>query len=138
MKKNYAFAQKNVCMPEVCFKSILPAKNIFLKRLSLFFVCFTLLTGLQNKLFADVTLTTSPVAAGDFNQGTNNNIIYTAQMTVTTPAVAVNNIQFTLGGTHDADDIATVSVYFNASSPAFARSTLLGSAPATFAAPHTY
>jgi hypothetical protein len=107
-------------------------KNILL------LVFFFLILGAGNKLYADVTITSSPVAAGDINQGTNNNVIYIAQMDVTTTAVTVNNIQFTLSGSFDNNDLNTVLVYFNGSSPVFAGSNFLGSAVATFAAPHTF
>ncbi|MEO6732587.1 MAG: T9SS type A sorting domain-containing protein, partial [Ferruginibacter sp.] len=94
--------------------------------------------GIQTIQAADITLNTSPVATSNFTPGSNNNIVYVTQMTVATEPVVVNNIQFTLSGTHDANDLTTVLVYFNATSPVFAGSTFLGSAVATFAAPHAY
>ncbi|MEO6731079.1 MAG: hypothetical protein ABIN01_07665, partial [Ferruginibacter sp.] len=119
-------------------QSVFNKRNIPFQKLTAFLLCFTLITSLNNKLYADVTLTTPAVAAANINQGTNNNIVYIAQMSVTTTAVTVNNIQFTLDGTHDANDLANVLVYFNATSPVFAGSSFLGSAVATFAAPHSY
>ncbi len=94
--------------------------------------------GLQTIQAADVTLTTSPVAAATLFQGTNTNIIYTAKMSVSTADVSVNNIQFTLSGNHDADDLTFVSVYFNPSTPTISGASFLGQATANFAAPHTY
>ncbi|MEP6584184.1 MAG: T9SS type A sorting domain-containing protein, partial [Ginsengibacter sp.] len=94
--------------------------------------------GIQTIQAADITLSTIPVSTNTFPLGTNNNIVYVAQMSVATEPVTVNNIQFTLGGTHDANDLATVLVYFNGTSPTFSGSSFLGSGVATFAAPHTY
>ncbi|MEP6556398.1 MAG: hypothetical protein ABJB11_22785, partial [Ferruginibacter sp.] len=119
---------KNTCIQKI----------IMGKRLVSFLLTFLLLTSTGNQLFADVTVTSSPLAAANINQGTNSNVIYIAQASVTTTGVVVNNVQFTLSGTHDANDLSTVLVYFNAVSPVFAGSTFLGSAVATFAGPHTY
>ena len=60
-------------------------------------------------------------------------------MDVTVSAVTVNNLQFTFTGTHDANDLTTLSIYFNPTAPTIAGS-VGGSnvATATFAAPHTY
>ncbi|CAN5137736.1 hypothetical protein BH11BAC6_BH11BAC6_00360 [soil metagenome] len=87
---------------------------------------------------ADITLTTSPVAAGNIVQGTNTNIIYIAKMAVQTSAVTVNNIQFTLTGTQDNDDFSNVYVYFNATAPVISGASYVGSSAANFAAPHDY
>ena len=87
---------------------------------------------------ADVTLTTSAVTAASINQGTNTNVVYITKMDVTTEPVTANNIQFTLSGDHDNDDLSTVSVYFNATSPVISGASFIGSAAATFAAPHLY
>ena len=59
-------------------------------------------------------------------------------MDVSTANVSVNNIQFTLSGSHDADDLTTANVYFNASAPVLAGASYLGNTAATFAAPHAY
>ena len=117
-----------------------PAKTKKTYRLLILFLlpALLLVTGVTNKLYADVTLASSAVPAADINQGTNSNIIYIAHMSVTTTAVTVNNIQFSLGGTYDNNDLETVLVYFNGTSPNFAGSSFLGSAVATFAAPHSY
>ncbi len=87
---------------------------------------------------ADVTVTSLPVADGVIAQGSSANIVYVAQMQVATQPVTVNNISIPLLGTHDADDLGYVSVYFNASSPVVAGAAYLGQLPVTFAAPHTY
>src|SRR5207344_980131 len=51
----------------------------------------------------------------------------------------VNNIQLTLTGTHDNNDLTKLNVYFNASAPTVSGASLLAvNIPATFAAPHTY
>ncbi|MEJ7586948.1 MAG: T9SS type A sorting domain-containing protein, partial [Ferruginibacter sp.] len=94
--------------------------------------------GVQTIQAADIILSTSPVPTSTFTPGSNNNVVYIAQMTVATQPVVVNNIQFAFTGTHDVNDLETVLVYFNAASPVFAGSTFIGSAVATFAAPHTY
>jgi hypothetical protein len=92
----------------------------------------------NNKLYADVTLTTSSSAAANINQGSGNNIIYVTQMSVTSEAVVVNNIQFTLNGTLDANDLTTVSIYFNANTPTISGSTLLNSTSGAFTSGHAY
>ena len=89
-------------------------------------------------LRAAVTLTTPAVAAANIYQGTTNNIVYAVKMDVTVSAVTVNNIQFTLSGNHDANDLTSVNVYFNASAVSLSGASYLGNAVATFAAPNTY
>ena len=120
------------------FLEIFRKRNFMFQKTAMLFLSCILLAGMSNKLYADVDVTTSAVAAGSINQGTNNNVIYIARMDVTVSAVTVNNVQFTLSGTHDANDLSTVLVYFNSTNPVFAGSSFLGSATATFAAPHTY
>ena len=56
-------------------------------------------------------------------------------MDVAAESVTVNNIQFTLSGNHDANDLTTVYVYFNATSPIISGASNLGSTPAAFAGP---
>jgi hypothetical protein len=86
-----------------------------------------------------VTISTSPVAASNIAQGSSNNIVYIAKMDVTILPVTVNSIQFTLGGTHDNNDLTVLHVYFNATTPTVAGATfVVANVPATFAAPHTY
>ncbi|MEJ7587038.1 MAG: hypothetical protein WKI04_05705, partial [Ferruginibacter sp.] len=138
MKKLYTLIPGSFCFESTnLFRSLIVKRTISFKKFLAFLFSLALLTG-SYTLYADVTLTTSPVPAANLNQGTNNNIVYIAQMSVTTPAVTVNNIQFTLGGTHDANDLETVLVYFNGASAVFPGSTFIGSAVATFVAPHTY
>ncbi|MEO5647620.1 MAG: T9SS type A sorting domain-containing protein, partial [Chitinophagaceae bacterium] len=50
----------------------------------------------------------------------------------------VNNIQFTLSGTHDANDLTQVRVYYNPTAPTTSGASFLAIVPATFAAPHVY
>ncbi|MEP6712803.1 MAG: T9SS type A sorting domain-containing protein [Ferruginibacter sp.] len=99
-----------------------------------------LLVGFQTniKAAADVTLTTIAVPAANLTQGSATNVLYIAKMDVTTQAVTVNNVQVTLSGTHDADDLGFLRVYFNATAPSLTGSTLLNFVSANFAAPHTY
>ena len=86
-----------------------------------------------------VTLTTPSIAAANIDQGTSNNIVYAVLMKVSSAgAVTVNNIQFTLSGTEDNNDLTTLAVYFNANAVSISGATFLGSATATFAAPHVY
>jgi hypothetical protein len=96
------------------------------------------IAGTQTILAAAVTLTTSALAASNVAQGTNNNIVYAVKMDVTSLPVNVNSIQFTLTGTHDANDLTIVSFYHNPTTASLTGATLLNSAAATFAAPHTY
>ncbi|MFZ1798967.1 MAG: T9SS type A sorting domain-containing protein [Chitinophagaceae bacterium] len=87
---------------------------------------------------ADITLTSATIAAGNVGQGSTYNVLYAAKMKVLTEPVSVNNINFTLTGNHDNNDLTYVYIYFNASSPVISGATYLGNAVATFAAPHTY
>ena len=59
-------------------------------------------------------------------------------MDVATANVTVNNIQFTLSGNHDANDLTYVNVYFNASAATMTGASYLGNTVATFAGPHAY
>jgi glutaredoxin len=94
--------------------------------------------GVQTIQAADVTLGTSAVAAGNIVKGSTSNIVYVTTMNVATMPVTVNNIQFTLSGTQDADDLTNVYVYFNATSPVISGASYLGNSLANFAAPHAY
>ena len=95
------------------------------------------LAGVQTIQAADVTLTTSTMAAGNINQGTTSNIIYVTKIDAAVEPVSVNNISFKLNGTFDATDLATVTIYFNPSSPTVGGS-FLGSTSAAFASGHAY
>ena len=88
--------------------------------------------------FADVTLSTSAIAAGNMPQGTNNSVVYIVKMDVTLTSVNVNSIQFTLTGTHDNNDINNVNIFYNASAPSLTGASQVGVTPGLFAAPHTY
>ncbi|MEP7231797.1 MAG: T9SS type A sorting domain-containing protein [Ginsengibacter sp.] len=139
MKKFYptpsgAFHLKNAFV----FLHILKLRKQSLQKLVVLFFGYFFLTSFNNQVYADVDLTTSTLAAANLNQGTNNNIVYVAKMAVTISAVTVNNIQFTLGGTYDANDLPLVTIYFNATAATVAGSSFLGNTAATFAAPHTY
>jgi hypothetical protein len=94
--------------------------------------------GIQTILAAGVTLTTSPTAASNISQGSTNNIVYAVKMDVASLPVIVNSIQFTLTGTHDANDLTVVSFYYNATAPSLTGASLLNNVAATFAAPHVY
>jgi hypothetical protein len=94
--------------------------------------------GLQTIQAAEVTLSSVAVSAGNIARGSNNNIIYITKMDVSAMnSVLVNNIQYTLSGTHDADDLTVTTVYYN-STPSITGASYLGQATATFAAPHVY
>jgi len=95
-------------------------------------------TGIQTILGAGITLTTSAVTAANITQGSSNNIVYAVKMDVTSSPVTVNNIQFTLTGTHDNNDLTNVVVWFNASAPTVSGATPLVNVSGLFAAPHTY
>ena len=96
------------------------------------------IAGTQTILGAGVTLTSSPVAATNIAQGTNNNIAYIVKMDVVSLPVSVNSIQFTLTGTHDNNDLTTAGIWFNPSAPSLSGATPLTSVSGLFAAPHTY
>ena len=85
-----------------------------------------------------VTLTSSHVDAASLNQGSTNNIIYVVKMKVTVSAVTINNVQFTLSGTHDDNDMSGVYVYYNAAAPVISGASYLGGTTTLFNAPHTY
>ncbi len=87
---------------------------------------------------ADITLTTSAVASGNILQGSSNNIIYATLIEVATQPVTVNNIQFTLSGTHDNNDLTNAAIYFNATAPNLTGASFLNSTATAFDAPHLY
>ena len=84
------------------------------------------------------TLTSSHVDAASLNQGSTNNVVYVVKMKVTVSAVTINNIQFTLSGTHSATDMSGVYVYYNAAAPVISGASYLGGTTTVFNAPHTY
>jgi hypothetical protein len=94
--------------------------------------------GLKTIEAADVTVTSQAVPAADVTQGSEVNVLYIAQMSVSEQSVTVNNVQINLSGTHDANDLGFLRVYYNASSPTIAGATLVNYLTANFAAPHTY
>jgi hypothetical protein len=88
---------------------------------------------------ADVAYSTVTVPAANVTQGSTNNIVYIVKADVTAQPATFNYIQFTLSGTHDADDLTTMNVYFNPATPTVSGgSTMAVNVPATFAAPHAY
>ncbi len=87
---------------------------------------------------ADITLTSAALTAADINQGTTYNVVYATKMKVVTEPVSVSQINFTLLGTHDNNDLTYAYVYYNATSPVISGATYLGNAAATYAGPHTY
>ena len=104
-----------------------------------FFSSLLLLALLPAKGFTqNITLTTSPIAASNIAQGTSFNSVYVVKMDVTVLPVTVNSLQFTLSGTHDADDLSTITIWFNAAAPTVAGATALVNLSGLFAAPHIY
>ncbi|MBP9882828.1 MAG: T9SS type A sorting domain-containing protein, partial [Chitinophagales bacterium] len=87
---------------------------------------------------ADLIYTTSTISSGNILQGSSNNIVYATLMEVATMPVTVNNITFTLSGTHDNNDLTSAAIYFNATAPNLTGASFLNSISATFAAPHLY
>ncbi len=138
MKKIYPF--QNNLQPKTFFPLAVFFKRIFFRfqKLGILFLGLIFIS-ISNRSYGDVTLTTFTVAAGNVSQGSNNNVVYVVKMDVTVSAVTVNNLQFTFTGSHDANDLTTLSIYFNPTAPTIAGS-VGGSnvAAATFAAPHTY
>ena len=86
----------------------------------------------------NITLTTSPVVASNIAQGSAFNTVYIVKMDVAVLPVTVNSLQFTLTGTHDNDDLITVTTWFNASAPTISGASGLENLSGLFAAPHTY
>ena len=104
-----------------------------------FFSSLLLAVLLTTKAFSqDVTLTTSPIAVSNISQGTTFNPVYIVKMDVATLAATVNSLQFTLTGTHDANDLTTITTWFNASAPTVAGASALENLSGLFAAPHTF
>ncbi|MEP7108975.1 MAG: hypothetical protein ABI760_13365, partial [Ferruginibacter sp.] len=60
-----------------------------------------------------VTITSVAVPASSFTQGSDINVLYIARMSVSTDPVTVSNVQLTLSGTHDGNDLGFLRVYFN-------------------------
>jgi len=87
---------------------------------------------------ADVTLTSSAVTAGHILLGSTGNIVYALKASVKTEPLTVTNMQFKLDGTHDADDLTAIYLYYNASAPVISGATYLGGTTTLYAAGHTY
>ncbi len=94
--------------------------------------------GTQTIMAPDITLSSSTVAAGNIARSSSSNIVYALKADVTVANVNITNIQYTLSGSHDADDLSYTSVYFNPTSPVIAGASYLGQVPAGFAGPHSY
>ena len=86
----------------------------------------------------NITLTTSPVAASNIARGSAFNIVYIVKMDVAVLPVTVNSLQFTLTGTHDNNDLTTVTTWFNPYAPSLSGASGLENLSGLFAAPHTY
>ena len=93
--------------------------------------------GLQTIQAADITLSSNAVAAGNIARGSTSNIVYILKAVVNTDNVVANNIQFTLSGTHDADDLSYAYVYEN-STPSLIGASYLAYVVPNFAAPKQY
>ncbi|MEP6681758.1 MAG: hypothetical protein ABJA35_00795, partial [Parafilimonas sp.] len=106
----------------------------------LFLLPVLVITILSGKTFAapKAVLTTSSIAASNINQGSTNLIVYAVNMKVTVTAVTVNNVKFTLSGTHDNSDLTYAYIYYNATAPVISGASYLGSVAANFAGPHNY
>ena len=87
---------------------------------------------------ADVTITTSLVAAAAIKVNSSANVVYITKLVVATEPVVVNSVAVPLTGTVNATDLSAMYVYFNAAAPTFSGATLLNGVVPTFAAPHTY
>ena len=87
---------------------------------------------------ADVTITTSLVAAAAIKVNSSANVVYITKLDVATEPVVVNSVAVLLTGTVNATDLSAMYVYFNAAAPTFSGATLLNGVVPTFAAPHTY
>lgn len=84
-----------------------------------------------------VTLTSSYITNADINQGFSNVMVYAVKMEVITDPVTVNQIDFTMTGTHDADVLDYVYLYFNAT-PTMTGATYLTYTSATFTSGYDY
>jgi len=102
-----------------------------------FFISLLLVSSLKTELHAQVTVTSVAVPDANVNQGTTAQIVYAANMAVTS-TVTVTSVQVKLSGTHDANDLNTLRVYFNPTAPTVAGAATFWSVSAAFASPHTY
>jgi hypothetical protein len=66
---------------------------------------------------ADVSVSTSPVAASTIKVNSNTNVVYIAKMDVTTEPVVVNSVDVPLTGTVNSTDLTVLYVYYNAAAP---------------------
>jgi hypothetical protein len=91
---------------EACIKKILLSAALLL-----------VLFSFSSRVYEDVSLGSVAMPGANINQGSNSNVVYVTEMAVATEPVVVDNIQFTLSGTHDVNDLETVLVYLNPASP---------------------
>ena len=96
------------------------------------------IAGLQTIQAAGVTLTTQAIAAANIAQGISHNVVYIVKMDVTSSPVLVNNVQFTLTGTFDNNDLTNTVVWFNPTSASLAGATPLVNVSALYSAPHAF
>ena len=97
------------------------------------------IAGIQTIQAVGITISTSPLAPANINQGTNDNIIYVAKTDVTVLPVTISRIQFNITGTMDNNDLTVFNIYYNPTAPTLTGATLMAiNNPATFAAPHAY
>ncbi|MES2775146.1 MAG: T9SS type A sorting domain-containing protein [Bacteroidota bacterium] len=95
------------------------------------------IAGLKTVQVAGVTYSSVAVTAGNTPQASNDNIVYIVKVDITDLPVTSASIQFTLTGTHDANDLDNVRVYTN-TNPTLTGAANRGSLGAGFAAPHVY
>jgi ketosteroid isomerase-like protein len=95
--------------------------------------------GTQTIQAATVTLTSSSIPAANVPQGSSSTVVYAVQMNVSNQPVTVTNVQVPLLGTYDADDLNSISVYFNPTAPTINGSTTSWSiGTVAFAGPHSF
>ncbi len=141
MKKLTAFSKWSKTVWTYLAQYAIPKNKAGIKTYSLSFAGAFLLTLLLSTagIAQNITLTTAPLAAANIMQGTNNNIVYIVRMDVAVLPVTINNMQFTLTGTHDNNDMTTLNLFFNDAAPSLTGATQIEiNGSGLFAAPHAY
>ncbi len=80
--------------------------------------------GVQTIQASDITLSTEPVAAGNFPQGTFNVLGYTLRVDASTTSAHLSSLLMMTSGTYDSDDITAFRLFRNAN-PTLTGATLL-------------
>lgn len=131
VKKRYLW-KTSISFQVIIYK---PSNEFDMKTFLPLITCF--ITSFVATATPGVNLTTYPLASSSVNQGTTGVVVYIVKMKVTTEAVTINNIQYTLSGTNGNNDFSNTYTYFN-TFPTLTGATYLGGTSADYAAPQAY